>query len=59
MRFIELYDPEEGYEYQVNVDHIVWFKQVEFDGVEFSIVKLSDGQKIKAVQTIAEIYNAL
>lgn len=64
MRFIELYDPEEGYDYQVNVDHIVWFKEVELGGIgeqeiERTIVKLSNGQKITASQTIAEIYNAL
>jgi hypothetical protein len=64
MRFIELWDPEEGYDYQVNVDHIVWLKQVELgeileQKIERTIVKLSDGQEITASQTIAEIYNAL
>lgn len=64
MRFIELWDPEEGYDYQVNVDHIVWLKKVELGGIleqeiERTIVKLSDGQEITASQTIAEIYNAL
>jgi hypothetical protein len=64
MRFIELWDFEEGYDYQVNVDHIVWLKQVELgeileQKIERTIVKLSDGQEITASQTIAEIYNAL
>ena len=59
MRFIELYDPEEGYDYQVNVDHIVWFKEIEVYDVERTIVKLSDGQIIQVSQTAKEIYNAL
>jgi len=59
MRFIELWDPEEGYDYQVNVDHIVWFKEIEVYDVERTIVKLSDGQIIQVSQTAKEIYNAL
>ena len=59
MRFIELYDPENGIIYQVNADHIVWFKQIEVYDVERTIVKLSNGEEIQATQTIKEIYNAL
>ena len=59
MRFIELYDPENGYDYQVNVDHIVWFKEIEVNDIERTIVKLSNGEVIQVSQTIKEIYNAL
>jgi hypothetical protein len=59
MRFIELYDPENGYTYQVNVYHIVWFKQIEVYDIERTTVKLSNGEVIQASQTIKEIYNAL
>lgn len=59
MRFIELYDPENGYDYQVNVDHIVWFKKIVVYDVERTIVKLSNGEVIQTSETIKEIYNAL
>lgn len=59
MRFIELYDPENGYIYQVNVNHIVWFKAIEVYDVERTVVKLSDGEEIKVSQTVKQIYNAL
>jgi len=59
MRFIELYDPENGYDYQVNVDHIVWFKKIEVYDVERTIVKLSNGEIIETSETIKEIYNTL
>jgi len=59
MRFIELWDPEEGYDYQVNVNHIVWFKGIEVYDVERTVVKLSDGKVIQVSQTVKEIYNAL
>ena len=58
MRFIELYDPENGY-YQVNVNHIVWFKGIEVNDIERTIVKLSNGEVIQVSQTVKEIYNAL
>jgi hypothetical protein len=59
MRFIELYDPENGAIYQVNVDHIVWFKQIEVYDAERTIVKLSNGEVIQVSQAVKEIYNAL
>ena len=59
MRFIELYDPENGYDYQVNVNHIVWFKEIEVCDIERSVVKLSNGEVIQVSQTVKEIYNAL
>lgn len=59
MRFIELFDPENGYIYQVNVNHIVWFKAIEVYDVERTVVKLSDGEEIKVSQTVKQIYNAL
>lgn len=59
MRFIELWDPENGYDYQVNVNHIVWFKGIEVNDIERTVVKLSNGEVIQVSQTIAEIYNAL
>ena len=58
MKFIELYDPENGY-YQVNVNHIVWFKEIEDFRYDGTIVKLSDGEEIHVTQTAKEIYNAL
>ena len=59
MRFIELYDPENGYDYQVNVNHIVWFTEIKVNDIERTLVKLSNGKVIQASQTIKEIYNAL
>lgn len=59
MRFIELYDPENGYDYQVNVNHIVWFKGIEVNDIERTVVKLSNGEVIQVSQTVKEIYNAL
>ena len=60
MRFIELWDYEEaGQYYQVNVNHIVWFKEIEVNDIERTIVKLSNGEVIQVSQTIKEIYNAL
>ena len=59
MRFIELYDCEEECDYQVNVDHIIWLKSIEIYGMEFTVVKLSNGEVIQVSQTVKEIYNAL
>lgn len=59
MRFIELSDPENGYDYQVNVDHIVWLKAIEVNDIERTVVKLSDGYTVEVSQTVKEIYNAL
>jgi len=71
MRFIELYDTENGYDYQVNVNHIVWFTKIEVmeseqrydffedNDIERTLVKLSDGKVIQVSQTVKEIYNAL
>ena len=59
MRFIELYDPENGYIYQVNVNHIVCVKAIEVYDVERTVVKLSAGEEIKVSQTVKQIYNAL
>jgi hypothetical protein len=61
MRFIELLDYPNGYDYQVNVDHILWFKAVEIEkyDLEITVVKLSDGQIIHTYHTVKEIYNAL
>jgi hypothetical protein len=58
MKFIELYDPESGY-YQINVDHIVWFKEIQDFRCDGTAVKLSDGEVIQVSQTVKEIYNAL
>ena len=58
MRFIELGDSEYGY-YQINVDHIVWFQEIQDFRQDGSIVKLSDGEVIRVSQTVKEIYNAL
>ena len=58
MRFIELGDSEYGY-YQINVDHIVWFKEIEDFRYDGTAVKLSDGEVIQVSQTVKEIYNAL
>ncbi len=58
MRFIELYDSEKG-RYQVNVDHIVWFMEIEDFRYDGTAVKLSSGELLQVEQTVKEIYNAL